>query len=343
MIKTSGTQSMDKISLLCCLALAVTTAPLQAQDTPVLADPSGEDPCDSKAVYGGTWLDRTHDYLARNAICEPVVWFDSFFGDERFEEESLPTSFVRWRNDFRWDERDGFEYRTQLLSSIHLPKATRKLRLIITGESDENITEIIPEELGEIGGAGRDEDNRLDVGLRYTVIEKPKSSFNLQASVRFDFPLEPFARARYRYTHPLSDRSLARLTQTLFWEREDGFGETTRLDLERLLDERTLLRWANAATFSESTDGVEWGSNLGWFRQFDLKTAVNVDVGAEGETRPDYEVTNYRITARYRRNFYRPWLFYELVPEVYWPLDEDTDERDTVTAFTLRLEVQFDR
>ncbi len=46
---------------------------------------------------------------------------------------------------------------------------------------------------------------------------------------------------------------------------------------------------------------------------------------------------------RFRRQFLRNWLFYELQPEHAWPKDLDTDEgRRKDWRFTATIEIQFE-
>jgi len=47
---------------------------------------------------------------------------------------------------------------------------------------------------------------------------------------------------------------------------------------------------------------------------------------------------NYKTTFKYRRNFYRPWLFLELIPEVNWARVE-AGGREVIPAFTVRMEI----
>jgi hypothetical protein len=59
-----------------------------------------------------------------------------------------------------------------------------------------------------------------------------------------------------------------------------------------------------------------------------------------GDTRPEFEVQNYRVYAGYRRSILRSWLFVELEPDVNWPLRDD-GSREIVWGATLRLELLF--
>ena len=46
---------------------------------------------------------------------------------------------------------------------------------------------------------------------------------------------------------------------------------------------------------------------------------------------------------RYRRTFFRPWLFYELEPAYAWKREEIEDNREGVAIFTARIEVNLER
>ena len=48
-------------------------------------------------------IDDVHIYL-NESFCNPAVWFDSFFSDERIDEEVRPGSNLRWQNDYIEDE-----------------------------------------------------------------------------------------------------------------------------------------------------------------------------------------------------------------------------------------------
>jgi len=68
-------------------------------------------------------------------------------------------------------------------------------------------------------------------------------------------------------------------------------------------------------------------------------------VGASGSTRPSVDTNrynmapnNYKISFKYRRRIYRPWLFVEVVPETNWKRN-DTGGREIVPALTVRLEI----
>jgi hypothetical protein len=58
-------------------------------------------------------------------------------------------------------------------------------------------------------------------------------------------------------------------------------------------------------------------------------------------------VTNYRLGIRYRQNIHRDWLFFEITPDISWPLELSEDretvlnDRHSVMSIIIRLEVHF--
>ena len=278
-----------------------------------------------------SWLDRSHSYISER-LCEPAAWFDGFFGDARSFEETPIGTFIRVRNSADWDEDGGWGYGLGVSANIMLPRVSDQLRLLVT--RDQDVT-------GEFrdGSDVRDSD-RTRLGLRFIASERARSQFDIDASVGSG--LNPELRGRYRLVRGMTSRSLIRATQTGFWERKDGFGITSRLDYEWLPDRDQLIRWTGQGTVSQESEGIDWRTSVIAFRQLTTRTALRSELGIIGYTRPSFEVKEYFAAVRYRRQFLRPWLFFELQPERAWPIDQDTGERSADWRFTLTLEVQFE-
>jgi len=281
------------------------------------------------------WLDLTHSYLSQR-LCEPAAWFDGFFGDPRTLEENPVGSFIRLRNAARWDEDEGLKYRVSVRANVILPRLSERLRLLVA--RDEELE-------GEYTDATAfdDPENRTRLGLRYIASERSRSRFDVDGTVRLSSgSLNPRIRGRYRYVRGLTDRSLGRFTQSAFWETDEGFGLTTRLDWEWLPSRDRLVRWSTRGTWSQESDGIDWRTGLVSFHQLDRRSAVRVEAGAWGQTEPRFETEEYFVALRYRRQFLRHWLFYEIEPEHAWPKDLDTGERRSDWRLTFTLEIQFE-
>ncbi|MBB6086862.1 hypothetical protein [Wenzhouxiangella marina] len=307
------------------------TEPQARTSSDTIADLSCRDQLDRP----GSWLDRSHSYMNRQ-LCEPAAWFDGFFGDSRSFEETPVGTFFRLRNSLQWDQREGWSVGVRVRANVLLPRVSERLRLLIT--SDDDLSGQF-----EDGPGFDEEDEQTRLGLRFIASEGARSQLDLDGTVRVSSGgLNPRVRARYRHVRGLSSNTLARATQSVFWERDEGFGTTSRFDWEWLPNRDRLLRWTAQGTFSEESDGVDWRSSLIGFQQLDPKTAVRTELGLFGYTRPDFKVEEYFVAVRYRRQFLRPWLFFELQPQHAWPLDPNGGDRRTDWRFTMTLEIQFE-
>jgi hypothetical protein len=286
------------------------------------------------------FFDRWHGFLARR-FSAPAVWFDGFFGDRRFLEEGPAGVFVRWRNGMRWSEDEDLKFRTNFNASVRMPQLKKKLRIVVSRENADDPT------AASVGGTvpplittATQDEKRTDVGLLYDIFDRVKAKLDFGVTVRLRIPPQPIVKARYRYTIPFSEQMLLRFTEYAFWIDNEGFKETSRLDLEYAISAATLLRFSNSATYVENRVGVDWVSELSLYRQLSPKDAISLDISAWMPTRPEAQWNNFRVGSRYRRNFFRSWLFYEIEPEISWPRNEFRD-RTSVSAITFLVEVQF--
>lgn len=281
-------------------------------------------------VEEATWYDSAHAYM-NTAFCEPAVWFDDFFASDRVFEE-VAGSYVRWRNDFIQSEEGGLDFNTNLNFSIELPRISSKLKLIFEGDEDQTLQDVLP------GGETDGSDNNL--GLRLDVKETDRSKFNISVSAK------PRVRLRYRYTYPAREDFLIRFTQEI--QNEQGVnGARTRLDFEKAFLPLKLFRSTTEGFFSEEFPGVEWSQAFTLFQRITKKSSISYETSAVGITEPISLTTNYRVGIRYRQSIHRDWLFFEVSPDITWPVDISEDrtmiikDRRSVLLILIRLEVHF--
>ncbi|WP_233052573.1 hypothetical protein [Motilimonas cestriensis] len=270
-----------------------------------------------------TMLDKTYDYL-NSTLCEPALWFDDFFVDDRVTQDSRAGTMVRWYNDFKQTEGKGFKYETRLSARVNIPKATKRLKLVFESDADDKVADLFP---------NSSEDTKNTLGLRYDWFVKERSSLNFKVS------LHPGIEARYRYTYPFSEHTFGRITQKIY-QKESDTGSKTDLDLDHKLSDTFLLRWTNFAKVETSFDGAELGSGLTLYQFISDTQALSYEASVQGKTKPYHYLSNQRLAVRYRQSIFRKWFFYEITPAVDWPKDEEIERHDEV-SITLRLEVLF--
>jgi len=133
---------------------------------------------------------------------------------------------------------------------------------------------------------------------------------------------------------------LARFATSGFWRTDTRLGTTAELAFERPFPDVALLRLDGTSTLTEKSRGIEWVTQLAALRGLGPRSAISVAGAIEGAQRSPVGVDRYRVYTRYRQDFYRRWLFFELEPQIAWPWNPSLG-RYKEHSFTFRLEVQF--
>ena len=169
----------------------------------------------------------------------------------------------------------------------------------------------------------------LNTELRYYAHDTKTAYAFLAVGSRFVWLPETFVRSRLLWRHAFADNTFISPSVTPFWQDHLGFGVTPQLDFGHPFPHDHIFLWANSATVFRNRSGFLWGSEVSLSRILSPVTAIAVAVGASGATRPslvadrfNLAANNYKVTGKYRRNIYRPWLFLELVPETNWRRDD---------------------
>ncbi|MCW8942128.1 MAG: hypothetical protein OQK93_03015 [Gammaproteobacteria bacterium] len=291
-----------------------------------------EDPCDrglDTYTYEKSWYDETQIYV-NTTFCEPALWFDNFFGSDRVFNEGAAGTYIRWRNDFTYDEEEYFDFKSNLSFSVELPGLESRLRLTFESGEDETLRDISPGQ----------ESTTSTLGLQLDVKQNERSKFNISIS------LSPRIRLRYRYTYPVVESITLRLTQEV--QREKAVNSArTLVDFEKLFKNQLFFRSSSEGKLSEEFEGVDWLQAFVLYQRINKKTSLSYETSANGITEPLTLATNYRVAVRFRKNFHRKWLFYEIAPELTWPvtLDEErleiAEDRRSKWLIFFRLEVHF--
>lgn len=275
------------------------------------------------------WVDESHAY-ATNQAQALTEWMDAFFGDPEYDAEQAE-SLLRLEFINEWDEEDGNDFGVRLRGKVQLPRVSRRLNLVFSGDDSEAATE---EER-------REEDS---VGLQYKVREGTRSRFDMtlnysSGSVR--------PGVRYRSEGPYSDKTTFRYVQRLQWDSDEEFFTTANYDINHSLDEDNILRWANRVRWGEETNGVEWRTRIALRQRKNPEArrpiALSYFASINGESQPDVLTKNYRLGVLWRRQVYRDFLFAEIEPAYNYRRRNLDVDREGAWSIVLRLEIALQR
>ena len=314
--------SRAMLRLVCILLPAL---PLSAIAAPP-AEPDGGCVAGSDCASGPadeTWVDDSYDYVTSRTD-SLAVWLDSFFAVPEADLESAD-SVLRLRTEYQWDEEDGNDFKVRLRGKVDLPRIDRRLSLVFA-EEDEDRDQLMPSE----------DSSDNDVGLQYQLSERTHS--RLYFTVGTNSSLDFKSSLRYRFVYPISQDWRWQFSERLYYKQDDGFGALTRSDLDYSLSDNRIIRWTNQVDYGEETDGLEWGSKLNYRIRLNEKEALSYFTGVSGETDPNHLTKAYAVGVRYRRNLFRPWIFFEIEPSHEWRRESTEEQRQSVWILTFRLE-----
>ncbi|HJP38906.1 MAG: hypothetical protein QF483_09265 [Gammaproteobacteria bacterium] len=321
------------------------TAPAEAG---ILPDEIGggaenpQSPCVEPMEGTANWLDRSQTQVYKT-VCDTAVWFDGFFGSNRYDAASGKTYGRLGLSGFR-DQYDGFDMKLRLRAKFELPALEDRAALMI-GRGDEKDfieerktpSDSIPSNFNQI------EDEAFLIGLGYQRGNGLKRGISFSVGAKIRAPPEPYAKVRYRRAWDLSNSTLLQLRPVGYWKSEEGFGSTLHVDIDRLLSDDYMLRWTSSGNISEDKEieGLAWTNWLSLYHAFADRRAISYHAFVLGETRADVKTQNYGVEVRYRRRIARQWLFFEIVSSVSWPRYLIEENRDINWGFGAGFEMYF--
>jgi hypothetical protein len=313
------------------IPLPIQPAGLPPEDAPGL--------CEDKPG-GLTWIDRAQAGLYRT-ICLSAARFDGFFGNARFDDEYQATH-GRLAVGALWDERDHWDPRVRFRVHVRLPQLSERVNAFVGRlDPDEYVTELRDDFYTLPRQFAREDDDAVLFGLGYRQPGRIGGHFDAGIGAKLGSPVDPYVKGTYRLGVPFRDRNLIRLHETIFWQVGEGFGATTRFDLERLLSEDFLVRWTGSGRFTERTEGVRWFSSLTLYQNLGGGRAFAYEAGISGETDREVAVADYGLRAIYRHRIHLEWLFLELRSGITWPRETLTERREPNWSAGIALEMLF--
>jgi hypothetical protein len=326
--------------------------PAPAESNPVLSALVDVVPLEPKALAadptelcgdkpgGLAWIDRMQASLYRR-MCLVAAGFDGFFGNARFDDVYEAT-YGSVSVGTTWDQRDQLDPSIRFRVNMKLPQFNDRFNGFIGRlDPEEYVTDLRDDFDSLPRQFGRADDDAVLLGLGYRQPGPGGGRFDTSVGAKLDLPPEAYVKGTYRLDQPFLERNLLRLNETVFWRDGEGFGFTSRIDLERLLAEGFLLRWTGLGTISQETEGVQWFSNVTLYQNLGRGRALAYQVGGSGETDHEVDIADYGLRVIYRRKVFREWLFLELRSSVTWPRETISERRETNWGAGVALEMQF--
>jgi hypothetical protein len=285
------------------------------------------------------WIDRVHQDMF-NAIWRSAMHVDGWFGS-KYDEPAYMETRGSIAPSLLYDKFDGFQPKLRFQVEVPLPQLNGRFQAFVGRVNpDEYVTERRPESGAVPRQFGPVEEDATLFGIRY---REPRqgSHFEADAGLRIRSPVDPFLKGSYRFTSGDSEHTLFRFRETAFWENSEGFGFTSRADIERVLHDVWLLRWALSGTISQESEGVRGYTALTLLRGLPNRQAIATELFTESEFDADVPVGDYGLKLAYRRSIVRDWLVLETRVSLTFPKDDPLQTRVATWGVGIGMEMFF--
>lgn len=280
---------------------------------------------------------------SRNYLSEKITSFasniDRFFGGDRHYQESNPSviQLSAARGDGYGTNRN-FDLAAKI--NLRLPVTEGRLRLLVETDPEENaITGATPAQAKTVLPSNKAVASKsVAVAVRVAAAEENVWYFNTDAGIQFPIPPKPFVRTRGSYSAPMGDWRL-KAAESVYWFNSLGAGETTQLDLERILSNSVLFRSTTNATYLNDKKNFDLRQDLSFYHTLNDRTALLYQASAIGVSKPQLQVTDYVALLSYRYRLHKEWLFFETIPQLHFPREKSFKASP---ALNIRLEILFD-
>lgn len=284
------------------------------------------------------FIDTTHDAISQEILALSNR-IDSFFGDERIDDEANTTR-IRIFHNTTINEGDTPLHELGYRIQLKLPRTEKKLQLVV--QRDENEDEPgaanVPRQQGTEGARENLSDNTT-AGLRY-ILDVADIKFSSDAGIRVDkWPPQAFARFRFRKNIRFG-RWMFRPVEKLLWIDREGWFSQTDLNFDNRLNDAWLFRYVNKFLWDNVDYVLRYQTGPTWFQKISDSTGISYSAISFWEDEPGWAVHNYAFSAGFRQLIYKQWFFWEVTPTLSFPRENSFHR---TPGATIKLEAIFGR
>jgi hypothetical protein len=286
-----------------------------------------------------SYVDEERDYLSSKFV-SLTRNLDSFFADDRNYQESnnslVQLDLVRVAG-YGGDRKFVLSGRAKL----DLPSTQKRFHLLLETNPDKNVTgEAVQNQTTPVNKVVAPES--YSAAVRYEKSKELAQPWFVSSDLGVKFQgihANPFARARGSYAVPINEWRL-KAAETVFWFNTIGAGETTQLDVERILSEPMLFRATSNATWLNEKQNFDLRQDFSLYQNLNERSALLYQASVVGVSNPQWQLNEYVALMQYRYRLHKQWVFLEVSPQMHFP---KADNFKSNLTLNVRLEMLLDR
>lgn len=304
----------------------------------ILEDQKQIDPVDIDFTVEKTlWLlDIRNDWSEK--ISATGGELDAFFAGKQSQIHSN-ASFMRLRIGPTFGKSGSWDLTPDIKFKLNLPLTKSRFRFVLESDPDDGKSLVDKAAENIVGGANTERENATGA---FRIISEAANDWILtnDLGVKIRWPPDPFVRTKAEKELKLSDGWSTEVLASAYWYQSDGVGANIVNNFDKQLTSSLFFRNTAEIRWTEEEDKFEFSETLSLYHSWDPKRVVRYRAGLLSETKPKPRAVDYYLEATYRQKLYRNWLFYEIIPALTFP---DDDEYKANPFITVKLEILFSK
>tara|TARA_B100002003_G_scaffold197644_1_gene188140 strand:+ start:213 stop:1256 length:1044 start_codon:yes stop_codon:yes gene_type:complete len=288
------------------------------------------------ALPDNSTLDSLHQEWSRRVL-ETASAIDNFFFSARVDEEGREEeqkTRIRAYLKFGYDDNEGISLGGGLKGKLYLPRTQNRLHIMFGGDDEKTATGTL------------DQSQDISIRVRPKLLEAPRHHLRVDIGLRKRIgKYQPYGRVRHRQQLDSRGPWLPSVANKLYYFSRSKIEYHGQLNLDRCLSPNLFFRSASLIRWYENNpDKCSGGFCLDqYFTLYERllhssHEALAYDAEFFFRNKPEFELYDAVIKARYRRMSHLDWLFWEITPAVHFPAKY---KHDPAFALMFRLDGIF--
>lgn len=265
-----------------------------------------------------------------------VRYVDEFFANEKVLYESSG-SYVRYTIDNLLEEGGRTTTVGDLNIGIRLRRTEEKLKLVIESqplEKQDTINIVTKNPTPDV-----EKDKNLYAGVQREFGDEDRWRLKPSVGLKLHFPIEYYVRLR-AYRDIYLESWIVHLVESIYWFDTTGSGFDSSMEWDYLLAKDLLFRSGSLVRYTEENEYIDGSQVFYLIQTLNKRAAITYSAGVFGNDEPSVHATDYIVSARFRQNVHKDYLFFEVQPQIRHRIDYEFKQE---LSLTLRLEWLFTR
>ena len=268
------------------------------------------------------WVDDSQQSMS-DSVHDIGEYLDTSLTKDEDEEKLTNRSYLRIRNRSIFSHRDQLENDFKIYFKLDLPHVKRDWKLILDSEPSDY--DSLESKQRGIASGSKTQTGDTVGGFRLQDAQFGNWTSDFDIGIKLKLPLDPFTKARISRVDNVSQNWTTQFDQEFFYYHSKGLGSLTQISGFYALtaDQKDIFKTTTSAQYLQDDDKWELVQQFNIYQRMTEKDLIEYSMGISVDTDEIKEITNYWVSAEWKRRVYKNWLYLAARPQLEFPREHN--------------------